>query len=241
MAPPFSAIQRLRGQLLARIRRRYQTVTQELRIGGLKIQFTRIADADRVLDEVVAEEDRREKVTGIRIADPLHLPYWAELWDSGLGLAHHLFDRPMPANLRVLDLGCGMGLAGAVAAARGAEVLFADLESPALLFARLNTVAYADRVRTRRLNWQTDRLAARFDLILGSDILYEIQQWEHLNAFWLHHLAPQGRILLGEPGRQSGDQFPDWIGGKTAWAFTTILQTVPGRPRPIRIFELGGN
>jgi predicted nicotinamide N-methyase len=229
---------RRRDELLSRIHQRYQTVTQQLQIGGLKLEFTRIADADRVLDEVVAEEDRREKVTGVRVADPLHLPYWAELWDSALGLAHHLVDRPMCAELRVLDLGCGMGLSGAVAAARGARVLLADLEPPALLFAQLNTLPFGDRTRTRRLNWQTDQLEERFDLILGSDILYEIQQWEHLNRFWLHHLATGGLILLGEPGRQTGDQFPDWVLQKGNWRLATPEQQLPGRDRPIRIFEM---
>ena len=42
-----------------------------------------IADPDRVLDAVAAEEDRLERITGKRVpSDQLHLPYWAELWDS---------------------------------------------------------------------------------------------------------------------------------------------------------------
>src|SRR4051812_21725615 len=44
--------------LLARIRRRYQTVEQELTIGGLRLSFTRVADPDRVLDEIADEADR---------------------------------------------------------------------------------------------------------------------------------------------------------------------------------------
>ena len=82
----------------------------------------------------------------------------------------------MPAP-QVLDLGCGMGLAGTVAAALGAHVLFADLEPPALLFAALNSLPWRDRIRTRRTNWRTDDLGQQFPLILGADILYEKQQW----------------------------------------------------------------
>src|SRR6185295_1568846 len=95
--------------------------------------------------------------------DQLHLPYWAELWDSAVGISQMLVRlRADFAGRGALDLGCGMGLAGTVAARIGMRVLFADMEPPALLFARLNSLADADRVRTHRLNWRTDRLDERF-------------------------------------------------------------------------------
>jgi len=57
----------------------------------------------------------------------------------------------------VLDLGCGQGLAAA-SLRLWASVLFADLEPPALLFAQLNSMPFTKLIRTRQLNWQTDRL-----------------------------------------------------------------------------------
>jgi predicted nicotinamide N-methyase len=269
------------AQLLARIHRHYRTITEPRQIGPLRLAFTRIEDPDRVLDEVAAAEDRREKTTGQRRpGEALHLPYWAELWDSALGIGQWLMkqgagteeqtnieqrtssiERPTSneafplgrsisavrrsspaanAPLRILDLGCGMGLAGTVAAAVGHRVLFADLEPPALLFARLNSlpfVRYPNQVRTRRLNWQSDTLAERFDLILGADILYERKQWDFLEPFWRSHLAPGGSVLLGEPGRQTGDLFGDWITARH-WQLTRLEEPVTTRPRPIRLFQL---
>jgi predicted nicotinamide N-methyase len=234
-------------------------VTEPVVIGPLTLDFTRIADPDRVLDAVAAEEDRLEKLRGRVPEDQLHLPYWAELWDSALGMGTFLTSlqsdeglaetRPwsFPSSLRrfvasslsTLDLGCGMGLSGTAAAALGHSVLFADLEAPALLFARLNSLPYADRVRFRRLDWRRDQLDERFDLILGADILYERKQWDYLEPFWRAHLAPEGTILLGEPGRQTGDLFVDWIQSK-GWSLTQHEQRVATRPRPIRLFELRG-
>jgi predicted nicotinamide N-methyase len=206
------SVQEARYQrLLARIQRKYRTITEDLAIGPVKIRFTRVAEPDRVLDEIVAEEDRREKISGVRLQDPQHLPYWAELWESAIGITATVSGMQLTESTRVLDLGCGMGLAGAAAAARGASVLLADLETQALLFAKLNSVRLSDRVRVRQLNWQIDRLDEKFDLILGADILYERKQWEFLNEFWKVHLAEGGSILLGEPGRQSGDMFKTWI------------------------------
>jgi predicted nicotinamide N-methyase len=222
--------------LLRRIQRRYPTVTNPVRFGPVSFAFTRVKDPNRVLDEVAAEEDRREKVGGLRNDDPLHLPYWAELWDSGGGVAQYLVDHFVDglANKTVLDLGCGQGLAGCVTAALGAKVLFADLESPALLFAQYNAAPLSNHIRTRQLNWQKDRLGETFDLIVGADILYERAQWAFLEPFWREHLAPRGTIILGEPGRPSGDSFIEWIQSK-GWSIEIQEQAVTTRKAPVRI------
>jgi len=227
------------ARLLARIHRRYQTKTETLHIGPLQIPFTRIADPDVVLDQVAAEEDRREKKSGQRLdGEELHLPYWAELWESGLGIGKQLINSPqLVRDKDVLDLGCGMGLAGTVAAALGANVLFADLEPDSLLFATLNSLPWREKIRTRRLNWQKDHLDERFDLILGADILYEKQQWNFLEPFWHQHIKNHGSVLLGEPGRQTGDLFLEWMRSKS-WRIEKSEQSVPTRPRPIRLFNL---
>lgn len=238
-ASTFSVLtSRLRDKLLRRIHRHYQTITQLVRFGDLEFNFTRITDPDAVLDQVAEEEDRRERARGTRLLeDELHLPYWAELWDSAAGLGQFLVGPGSASPRNVLDLGCGMGLAGTVAAALGGWVLFADLEKPALLFAALNSLPWRGRVRARQVNWRTDDLEERFDLILGADILYERAQWEHLERFWENHLEAEGQVLLGEPGRQTGDLFLDWISGR-GWALERFEEPVATRPRPIRIFRL---
>jgi predicted nicotinamide N-methyase len=227
-----------RLSLLRRIGVRYQTVTQRVAIRGLGMTITRVADPDLVLDAVAAEEDRLEKISGRRSdSDQLHLPYWAELWESSLGLGQWLCRGDACVAAKVLDLGCGMGLAGAVAARLGSRVLFADMEPAALLFARLNSLSDRSRVRTRRLDWRSQKLGERFDLILGADILYERKQWDHLEPFWREHLAAEGRVMLAEPGRQTGDLFMDWI-RERGWELEQFDEPVPRRANPIRIFQL---
>jgi len=234
---------RRRLALLARIHRRFETITEPVRVGGLSLSFTRVANPNRVLDQVAEEEDRRDKLAGKRRdGEELHLPYWAELWDSSLAIIDFLAET-LPqrfddvSQLSVLDLGCGMGLTGTVAAALGARVLFGDLEPDALLFARLNSLPFADRIRTRRLNWQKARLTEQFDVIIGADILYDKTQWQFLEPFWRGHLKPTGQVLLGEPGRQTGEMFLDWI-KPHPWTLHQLKKTVPTRTAPIRIFQL---
>jgi predicted nicotinamide N-methyase len=235
-------------------------VTEQVNFGALQFPFSRIVNPDRVLDEVAAEADLRDRLAGKHAPDDqLHLPYWAELWDSARGMGTYLISAECRVkseksrNLAgsksaslftlhssfftydVLDLGCGMGMAGTVAAALGARVLFADLETPALLFAQLNSLPWRRRVQTRRLDWTRDRLTRRFDLILGADILYERAQWAFLDAFWRAHLKEGGQVMLGEPGRQTGDLFIEWITSR-GWRLITQIVPVSTRPRPIRIF-----
>jgi predicted nicotinamide N-methyase len=230
---------RLRSHLLHRIRRRFSVISETVKVGPLTLPFTRIEDPNRVLDEVAAEEDRLEKVRGQRVPeDQLHLPYWAEMWESAMGIAQFLVKQSGSVDgMSVLDLGCGMGLAGTVAAARGDRVLFADLEAPALLFARLNSLPWVTRARARRLDWRKDTLGERFDLILGADILYERRQWDYLEPFWREHLRENGSVLLGEPGRKSGELFVDWIRAK-GWTLSEFQEPVETRTRPIRLFQL---
>jgi predicted nicotinamide N-methyase len=255
-----------RARLLARIQRKYDTADDVLSIGPLRVPFTRVKDPDVVLDQLAEAADQRERETGERI-DLQHLPYWAELWDSAYGVAERLVARSNAWGLGdpklVLDLGCGMGLTGTVAAQLRASVMLADLEAEALLFAQYNASQTGDahlvprhitgrhrrglqyrnyrrwvpRVRARQINWQTDHLGEQFDLILGADILYDKTQWPFLDAFFREHLAPGGVVILGEPGRATGDLFVNWIVERN-WSLDRIEVLVPTRGKPIRIFEL---
>jgi predicted nicotinamide N-methyase len=210
-----------------------------MEFGNLQIDFTYIADPNSVLNELAAKEDRREKNEGHRHdGDDLHLPYWAELWDSTLALCQQLVDqRQFLSGKNLLDLGCGMGLVGTVASALGAHVTLADLESDALLLSRLNAMQFHPDVQGIRLNWRTDRLNQHFDWIVGADIIYERPQWEFLELFWRNHLAPGGIVLIAEPCRPGGDAFPEWIIQKN-WHAEVSQQSIPVRQKMIRLIRL---
>lgn len=61
-----------------------------------ELSVLRPADADALLDEEAFEREER-------------LPYWAELWPSGVALARLLSVRSL-RGARVLELGSGLGL-----------------------------------------------------------------------------------------------------------------------------------
>lgn len=235
---------RHRARLEARLRRRFQLYPETFRLGPLVVPFVRVEDPQVVLDDVIRAESAGEP--GQR------LPYWAELWDSALGVGTFLasgglakinprwvaLDRARP--IRAMDLGCGMGLTGRVALELGCDVLLGDIETSSLLFARLNTIRFASRARCRRIDWQRDRLTERFDLIIGADVLYERSQWDYLEPFFRAHLDGGGHALLGEPSRPSGDHFANWIASR-GWSVRLFEQRVPTHTRAIRMFCITPN
>ena len=81
-----------------------------MQVGGLALSLLRPGTPEDLIDEEA-------------FADDEFLPYWAELWPAAHALAAAL---PPVAGLRVVELGCGLGLPSLVAAARGADVTATD-------------------------------------------------------------------------------------------------------------------
>lgn len=224
-----------RAKLLARIHREFETLDETIDVGGRAMPFTRVKDPDAVLDAVCQQETDRQR--GIEPKRTLRMPYWAAVWESALALANYLAerDREQPiAGLRTLDLGCGMGMAGAAMALLGARVTLADIETACLLFARLNTLPWSDRCRVVQCDWQRDDLGERYDVIVGADVLYETEQWVFIEPFLRKHLAEGGVAIIGEPGRPKAEAFPEWLRGR-GWLFQTAQSAAAGRA--IRVYE----
>jgi predicted nicotinamide N-methyase len=107
----------------------------------------------------------------------------------------------------VLDLGCGLGLAGVAAGLTGASVVFADLVEEALAFAEANADLHRlQRYRTVRLDFTRERLDHRFDLVLAADVVYDPAHYASLVRFLDTHLAANGAILVTESLRADARQ-----------------------------------
>jgi predicted nicotinamide N-methyase len=109
--------------------------------------------------------------------------------------------------LRVLELGCGLGLPALAAAKKGADVLATDWAEDAIGLLRQNAERNGIFVRAARVRWSEPEAilrAAPWDLVLGADLLYEAR-----NAEQLADLLPQlgGEMLLAEPGRPWANEF----------------------------------
>jgi predicted nicotinamide N-methyase len=169
-------------------------VQEKVELGdGLRLDILRPPSADELIDEKAFDEEE-------------FLPYWAELWPSGLALARNVAAREVRGR-RVLELGCGLGLPSLAAALRGADVLGSDWADDAIELLRRNAERNRVFLQVERVRWsEPERLlrAAPWDLVLGADLLYEARNAEQLAA-----LLPRlgGEVLLAEPGRPYAKEF----------------------------------
>jgi predicted nicotinamide N-methyase len=158
-----------------------RTSSETIRIGDVALVLVRPEEPESLLDEEAFANDE-------------FLPYWAELWPAGLALAHALPDDL--DGVRVVELGCGLGVPSLVAAARGARVTAIDWASDAIALLRENAARNELTVDAVPADWRV--VNGRFDLALAADVLYEARNVEPL-ADLLSRIAP--KALVGLAGR----------------------------------------
>jgi predicted nicotinamide N-methyase len=161
-------------------------------VADLRDESVRLGEIDLVLRRPVSPEALIDEAA---FADDEFLPYWAELWPAATALAEAL---PDVRGLRVVELGCGLGVPSLVAAARGARVTATDWAEDAIELLRANAgrngLSLVAEVRDWRLPW-----ADRFDLALAADVLYERRNVEPVLER-LSELAPEALVgLAGRP------------------------------------------
>jgi predicted nicotinamide N-methyase len=156
--------------------------SEQLSVAGVELSLVRPASPDALIDEQEFERDE-------------FLPYWAELWPAALALAEAL---PDVSGLKVVELGCGLGVPSLVATARGAEVTATDWAEDAIELLRRNAAANGLELRAERRDWR-EPWDERFDLAIAADVLYELRNVEPVLAR-LRELAPEALVALaGRP------------------------------------------
>jgi predicted nicotinamide N-methyase len=177
-------------------------------LGREPVELWALADPEASIDSGAL---LRERV----IADP---PYWALVWTGARAIAAVVQGRSMPPFVRVLDLGCGLGLSGLAAARRGFHVTFGDYLDEPLEFVRATLDREAiSRADVRRVDFTRDAPGERYELILAADIVYDPAHYAPLASFLDASLAARGTILLTESLRADARVF---LEGMHARGFT---------------------
>lgn len=211
----------------------YDIKVQTLAIdGAADLQIRSLLDNDQFADPAGAAE-----ALGISSAQ---WPLFGQVWPSGLHLAAAMAVRPLPEGERILEIGCGLALASLVCHRRGAEVTASDIHPLAGAFLlenlRLNELA---PMRYCHGDWSEDaataaggapRVQGRFDLIIGSDVLYERDDGGALAAFIEKHALPRCELLIVDPNRGNRSAFGKRMAGLGFEFSETPLSAEAGRP-----------
>lgn len=181
-------------------------VTSKVNIAGRTISLVRPDDPDRLLDEpgVLAWN---------RVDD--YMPYWAYLWPGAVLLSEVVAREPWHEGTRVLEIGCGLGLAGIVGLLQGLSVRFTDYDTTPLDFASRSTLANSidpSRFSTARLDWR-EPPDESYELILGADVLYEHRLVPLVAGLLARMLAPGGLAPIAGPYRVAAEGFAKALEG----------------------------
>jgi len=129
-------------------------------------------------------------------------PLFGLVWPAGLALADEM-SRFVVAGKTILEVGCGLGLSSLVLQRRGADITATDHHPLAEEFLRFNAALNdLPPIAFRRASWTgANPDLGRFDLIIGSDLLYERGHPSELALFLAHHAGPTAEIIVADPGR----------------------------------------
>jgi predicted nicotinamide N-methyase len=168
-------------------------IEESVGLRGVALQVLRPRDSEALLDEHAFEHEE-------------YLPYWAELWPSGVALARRVAGRSL-RGARVLELGCGLGLPSLAAALAGGRVLATDWSPQAIELLEENAERNGAVLETALVDWaRPDAIVERapWDLVLAADVLYERR-----NVPLLLDLLPRlgTEVWLADPGRAPAEQF----------------------------------
>ena len=182
---------------------------------------------------------REQEVAFLRGENTTKRPYGIVLWPAAIALAHELAAREL-AGKRILELGAGTGLPGIIAASRGARVVQTDRQQLVLHVCRRNAERNGVTTIDHRIaDWTAWEDGERYDVILGSDILYAEPLHPHLRRIFETNLAPDGTVLLSDPFRETSMRLLEAMEAE-GWRITVDKWTVGLAPplRPVGVFAL---
>ena len=171
----------------------------------------------------------------------LPAPFWAYPWAAGLAIARVILDHSAwVQGKRVLDFGCGGGVAALAAARAGAaQVVANDIDAWALATTRLA----AQRQGLTLSLWQQDLTAvadatASFDVVLCSDLAYEKQVAPNQRATLERAIQSGALVLAADAGRTYFN--PDGLQEVACYRIAVPKDLEGVEERTARVFTTGG-
>lgn len=181
---------------MSKLRTKYRTIE----FGDIDIHIRILRDNQQFQDD-----DDIAKNLGINSAS---WPLFGLIWPSSEVLANFMIDYEIEGK-RILEVGCGIALASLVLNHRMANITATDYHPSVKSFLEHNTMINNNRdIPYTRTGWidENDTLG-KFDMIIGSDLLYESNHIELLSTFINNHAKESCEVIIVDPGRGNANKF----------------------------------
>ncbi len=178
----------------------YRTKTESFTVGDHDFSIRSLLDRQQYDDpQGVAEK------AGV---PPAGWPLFGVVWPSSLMLADAISQLPI-IGLKVLEVGCGIGMASLSMHQRGINITASDYHPLAGEFLAHNAqINQLDPIRFARSDWgKPDAALGTYDLIVGSDILYETGHAAQLSEFMDRHARADALVMIVDPDRKQQGRF----------------------------------
>lgn len=197
----------------------------EIRIAGTSLSLCSLKDFEKEF----SEHFQVHASNAAKLENP---PLYGILWPAAEGLACHLARRRDLSGKRILEIGCGLGLPSLICAKFGAVVTAMDKHWDAGFAVCENARLNGLNLHYREGSFEDPSLdLGGFDLIIGSDILYEPEFYPALETFILKHSKAGSEILIADPGRFAAEKFGQRLRAGSSYA--RLEEAIPGRKDPI--------
>ncbi|WP_242637581.1 class I SAM-dependent methyltransferase [Desulfobacter hydrogenophilus] len=187
---------------ISRVRVRYTT----LEIGDMDIHI-------RTLKDHLQFEDINGEAKKLGISSATW-PLFGVVWPSSQVLARLMLDYYVNGK-RVLEVGCGIALASLILNKRSADITATDYHPETEGFLAHNVkLNDGEKIPFVRTGWaDLDDDLGKFDLIIGSDILYEVEHVNLLSAFINRHAQGYCDVIIVDPRRGNHAKFSKKMAG----------------------------
>lgn len=162
-------------------------------------------------------------------------PLFGLVWPSSIALAQYM-DGYDTGAARILEVGCGIALPSLLLNKRHADITATDYHPEAETFLLRNAKLNQDeQIDFERVNWSdtADDLGL-FDIIIGSDLLYEDEHIALLANFINDHAKPTCEVILVDPGRGRKTKLSTHL---TRLGFKNVFHDHPTKDHPDQEFS----
>lgn len=178
------------------LRFRYQTIE----FGDTDIHLRTLRDRQQY-----ADNDGIAEALGITSSN---WPIFGIVWDSSQVLAHFMLDYEIKGK-RILEVGCGMALSSLMLNGRNADITATDYHPEVEAFLAINILLNeGNDIPFVCADWANGESGlGKFDVIIGSDLLYERDHVDLLSCFIDQHSQTQCEVIIVDPGRSQHARF----------------------------------